>query len=65
MARNLAGRLRFNSNTQIPNLTWDNALASISTGVANVTTPYTFANPYDRRTPYSIQYLLNVQRELR
>jgi hypothetical protein len=64
MARNLAGRLRFNSNTQAPNLNWDNSLASISTGVANVTTPYTFANPYDRRTPYSIQYLLNVQREL-
>jgi hypothetical protein len=64
MARNLAGRLRFNSNTQTPNLNWDNSLASISTGVANVTTPYTFANPYDRRTPYSLQYLLNVQREL-
>jgi hypothetical protein len=64
MARNLAGRLRFNSNTQAPNLNWDNSLASISTGVANVTTPYTFANPYDRRTPYSVQYLLNVQREL-
>jgi hypothetical protein len=64
MARNLAGRLRFNSNTQTPNLNWDNSLASISTGVANITTPYTFANPYDRRTPYSLQYMLNLQREL-
>src|SRR5207237_9278374 len=36
----------------------------ISSGVANITTPYTFANPYDRRTPFTIQYLLNVQREL-
>ena len=64
MARNLAGRLRFNSNTQIPSLNWDNSLASIVGGVANVPQPYTFANPYDRRTPYSIQYMLNVQREL-
>ena len=64
MARNLAGRLRFNSNTVTPDLTWDNSLASIVGSVANVPRPYTFANPYDRRTPYSIQYMLNVQREL-
>ena len=64
MARNLAGRLRFNSNTQIPNLNWDNSLASITGGLAQVPNPYTFANPYDRRTPYSLQYMLNVQREL-
>jgi hypothetical protein len=64
MARNLAGRLRDNSNTQVPNLTWNNALAAIAGGVANVPRPYTFANPVDRRTPYTMQYLLNVQRDL-
>jgi hypothetical protein len=64
MSRNLAGRLRFNSNTQTPNLNWDNSLASIVGGIANVPQPYTFANPYDRRTPYTIQYLFNIQREL-
>jgi hypothetical protein len=64
MARNLAGRLRDNSNTQFPNLNWDNGLASIAGGIANVPRPYTFANPYDRRTPYTIQYLMNIQREL-
>lgn len=64
MARNLAGRLRDNSNVQAPNLRWSNSLAAIAGGVANVPRPYTFANPYDRRTPYSIQYLVNVQREL-
>ncbi|MGH9721746.1 MAG: carboxypeptidase regulatory-like domain-containing protein [Bryobacteraceae bacterium] len=64
MARNLAGRLRFNSNTQTPNLNWDNSLASLTGGVAQVPTPYTFANPYDRRTPYVMQYMFNVQREL-
>jgi len=64
MARNLAGRLRFNSSSAIPNLNWDNSLASLSGGIANITTPYTFANPTDRRTPYTFQYLLNLQREL-
>lgn len=64
MARNLAGRLRDNSNTNAPHLTWNNALSSVAGGTANVPRPYTFANPYDRRTPYTMQYLFNVQREL-
>ncbi|WP_031499525.1 TonB-dependent receptor [Bryobacter aggregatus] len=63
MARNLAGRLRSNSSRTTPNLLWANALGAIAGGVANVPTPYTFANPYDRRTPYTIQYLMNVQHE--
>jgi hypothetical protein len=64
MARNLAGRLRDNSRTDFPHLNWGNSLASIAGGVANVFRPYSFANPYDRRTPYSTQYMFNVQREL-
>ena len=65
MARNLAGRLRFNSNTQTPNLNWDNSLASRSPAASPMSPrPYTFANPYDRRTPYTMQYLFNLQREL-
>lgn len=64
MARNLAGRLRDNSRTDFPHLNWNNALASIAGGVANVFRPYTFANPYDRRTPYSNQWTFNIQREL-
>lgn len=64
MSRNLAGRLRDNSRTDIPHLTWNNALSSVAGGVANVPRPYTFANPYDRRTPYTQQWMFNVQREL-
>jgi hypothetical protein len=64
MARNLAGRLRDNSRTDFPHLNWGNALSSIAGGVANVFRPYTFANPYDRRTPYSTQFMFNVQRSL-
>ena len=65
MSRNLAGRVRFNpANPDFPNLTWQNALSSLTSSVAQVPTPYAFANKYERRTPYSLQYLLNVQREL-
>lgn len=64
MARNLAGRLRANPDASFPNLTWANSLASIAGGTANVFNPYTFANPLDRRTPYAMQFLFNVQREL-
>lgn len=65
MARNLAGRVRFNPSTpDFPNMTWENALASLSGSQAQVLRPYSFANKYERVTPYSFQYLLNVQREL-
>ena len=64
MARNVAGRIRVNSDLQNPTLFWTNALSSISGGVANITNPYAFANKYDRRTSYSWEYLFNVQRQL-
>ncbi len=64
LARNIAGRIRVNSELQNPTLFWSNALASISGGVANITLPYSFANKYERRTPYTWEYLLNVQRQL-
>jgi carboxypeptidase family protein len=64
MARNIAGRIRVNSDLQNPTLFWSNALSNISGGVANITVPYAFANKYERRTPYSMEYLFNVQRQL-
>lgn len=64
MARNIAGRIRVNSALFNPTLSWTNALNSIVGGTAAVTAPYAFANKYERVTPYSMQYVLNVQREL-
>lgn len=64
MARNVAGRIRVNSKLLDPTLFWSNALAAIGGGTANVTTPYAFANKFERRTPYTWEYLLNVQRDL-
>ncbi|HCC57687.1 MAG TPA: hypothetical protein DEQ47_10575 [Solibacterales bacterium] len=63
LARNLAGRVRFESID--PTLyTWDTALASLSGSKATVTRPYAFANLYDRKTPRTVTYLFNIQREL-
>jgi hypothetical protein len=65
MSRNVSGRVRFNPSTpDFPNLTWENALASFSGATAQVPTPYAFANKYERLTPYTLQYLFNVQREV-
>jgi len=63
VARNLAGRTRFESDNNTL-YTFQTAFASLAGTVANVTTPYAFANAYDRRTPRTMTYLLNVQREL-
>lgn len=59
MARNLAGRGRDNSDTKF--LSWSNA---VPRGGSLPERPYAFANLFDRRTPYSIQYMFNIQREL-
>lgn len=65
MARNLSGRVRFNpADPNFPNLTWQNALSSFTGATAQVPTPYSFANKYERKTPYTMQYLFNIQREL-
>jgi hypothetical protein len=63
MARNLAGRTRFEAigNTLY---TFQTAFTGLAGAVALVRTPYSFANEYNRRTPRTMMYLLNVQYEL-
>jgi hypothetical protein len=63
MARNLSGRRRDESNADFPDLNWDHLFRNLS-GTVQINNPYVLANIHDRRTPYSFQYLLNVQREL-
>ncbi len=63
MARNLAGRRRDESNADFPDLTWDRPFRDLGATV-QVNNPYVLGNIHQRRTPYSIQYLWNVQREL-
>ncbi|MBX5495544.1 MAG: TonB-dependent receptor [Bryobacteraceae bacterium] len=64
MARNLAGRTRFVSNNQFPDVNFDTAFLSLEGAIAQVPTPYAFANLYERRTPRTMQYMFDLQREL-
>jgi hypothetical protein len=63
MARNLAGRTRFESigNTLY---TFQNAFSALSGAQAIVRTPYSFANEVDRKTPTTYMYMFNIQYEL-
>jgi hypothetical protein len=63
MARNLAGRTRFESiGTTL--YTIGNAFAGLAGAKAVVPNPYSFANEYDRYTPRTYMYLFNIQYEL-
>jgi hypothetical protein len=63
MARNLAGRTRFESiGTTL--YTIGDAFSGLAGAKAVVPTPYSFANEYNRKTPRSYMYLLNIQYEL-
>lgn len=66
MARNIAGRIRVtNQVSGTPNIFWNNALAAIAGGaVGQVTSPFAFVDAYSHATPYTFEYLLNVQRQL-
>ena len=66
MARNIAGRIRVvNANAGTPNIFWNTALAAISGGAkAQITSPFAFVNAYSHRTSYTMEYLMNVQRQL-
>jgi hypothetical protein len=62
-ARNLAGFRSEQASSDFPNLTWGEPFTGITQSV-QVNTPSVLANDPHRRTPYTIQYLMNVQREL-
>jgi hypothetical protein len=64
VARNAAGRTRNDDNPDFPSETWANGAAALNGSVANILTPQAFSNKFDRRTPYSIQWVFNLQREL-
>jgi hypothetical protein len=63
LARNIGGRVTLQGNTGTPNLFWSNAVPPSGT-YANVPSPYAYAMNPDHRTSYSMQHLLNIQRQL-
>jgi hypothetical protein len=64
MARNAAGRRRDTATATQLDLNWNTPFRGLGEATALIVNPFVLANIYNRRTPYSIQYLLNVQREL-
>src|SRR5947209_7097137 len=66
MARNIAGRIRNNSAVGTPTIFWDNATPGSAGGSAKaqIPPPYAFVDAYSHRTPYVMEYLMNVQRQL-
>ncbi len=64
MARNLSGRRRDEATPDLIDLTWATPFRNLA-GTVQINNPYVLGNIFGRRTPYSLQYLVNVQRELR
>ncbi len=62
-SRNLAGRRVSTSDTDFPDLTLDRPFSDL-TSFVQINTPSALANQVLRRTPYVIQFMADVQREL-
>jgi hypothetical protein len=62
MARNIAARVDLTSTPAVP-VTWSNAIPGGSGTVVQVPPPFAWAAAYDHATPYTMQYLLSVQRQ--
>jgi hypothetical protein len=63
MARNIAARVDLTTTPSNP-VTWSNAISGGSGSTVQVGPPFAWAAAYDHATPYTMQYLLNVQRQL-
>jgi len=69
MARNIAGRVTQTSGQNggsvgVPNLFYNNSVPGGSGAVAQIKPPFAYADAYNHLTPYSMQFLVNVQREV-
>ncbi|MFN0121685.1 MAG: hypothetical protein ACKV2V_14425, partial [Blastocatellia bacterium] len=63
MARNLAGRRRDESTPTLLDLTWSSPFRNLGSSVV-ISNPYVLGNIFSRRTPYILQWMMSVQREL-
>ncbi|HSE20463.1 MAG TPA: carboxypeptidase regulatory-like domain-containing protein [Pyrinomonadaceae bacterium] len=63
MARNIAARVDLTTTPATP-ITWNNSIPGGSGTIVQVPPPFAWAAAYDHATPYTMQYLVNVQREL-
>jgi hypothetical protein len=64
LSRNIAARVTLTSDLGTPSLLWNNSVPGGSGALAQVPTPYSYAADYDHATSYTMQYLLNIQRQI-
>lgn len=68
MARNIAGRVTFTSDSSkplgTPDLNWNNSVPGGGGAIALIPPPYGLANAISHKTTYSEQFLLNVQQQV-
>ena len=64
MSRNIAARVTLTSNLGTPNLFYNNAVPGGSGATAQIPPPYAYVDAYSHKTSYTMQFLLNVQRQL-
>ncbi len=63
MARNIAARVDLTTTPANP-VTWSNAIPGGNGTFVQVPPPFAWAAAYDHATPYIMQYLLSVQRQI-
>jgi Carboxypeptidase regulatory-like domain len=65
LARNIAARVTTTwGNPGTETLRWSNAIPGGNGSLAQVPPPYAYVAAYDHATSYTMQYLLNVQRQI-
>jgi hypothetical protein len=64
LSRNIAARVTINSDIGNPTLKWSNAIPGGNGSVAQVPPPYAYVAEYKHATAYTMQYLLNIQRQI-
>ena len=64
MSRNIAARVTLNSTTGTPNLFYSNAVPGGSGALAQIPPPYAYVDALDHHTSYTMQFLLNIQRQV-
>jgi Carboxypeptidase regulatory-like domain len=62
MARNIAARVDLTTTPANP-VTWGNSIPGGSGALVQVPPPFAWAVAYDHATPYTMQYLLSMQRQ--
>src|SRR5213594_269959 len=63
LTRNVGTRITLTSDIGNPSLVWNNAIPGGNGAILQIPPPYSYVAAYDHATSYTMQYLLNIQRQ--